>query len=305
MNWTAPDMDWNQIKAFLATVETGSLSGAARVLGLTQPTISRQIAALEKSLGVVLFERVGRSVALTPTGRDLLEQVRTMGDAANRLSLLASGQSQTVEGLVRITASDIVAAYVLPKVLHTLYDKAPGIQVEVIASNSINDLLRREADIAIRHVQPAQDDLVARRCSDNSAALYAADKFLQRYGRPRRREDLADLPFVGFTDADTLLTELNARGVPVTAGNFRWMTENLIVAWEMVRQGLGIGVMFHELAQNTPGVSQVIPDFDRIPVPVWIVTHRELHTSRRIRLVFDVLTGAFAGGAPLPDIPSR
>lgn len=299
MSWQLPNVDWNQIRAFLATVETGSLSAAARALGLTQPTLSRQIAGLEADLGVALFERVGKSLVLTDGGRALVEHVRAMGDAVGRMSLVASGQSQAVEGLVRITASDMNAAYVLPPLLRRLSETAPGIVVEVLASNEIDDLLRREADIAIRHVQPVQDELIARRLPDTEANLYAATDYLDRHGRPQSPADLRNHAFIGFSGRnEAFLQELQGRGLPLSMDNFRWITDSGIVEREMVRLGLGVGAMLTEVVARTPGIELVLPDFEPIPVPVWLVTHRDLHTARRIRLVFDFLAEALSGGMP-------
>mgnify|MGYP006171458711 CR=1 FL=1 len=156
------NLDWNQLKAFLETAETGSLSAAARKLGLTQPTLSRQVAAIEQRMGVTLFERVGKSMALTPTGLDLLEHARAMGVAAEALVLAATGRSQAVGGVVSVSATDVVAAILLPPLVRQLRDQEPGIAIEVISSNALSDLLRREADIAIRHVKPEQPELIAR-----------------------------------------------------------------------------------------------------------------------------------------------
>jgi DNA-binding transcriptional LysR family regulator len=281
--------DWNQLHAFLATVETGSLSAAARELGLTQPTVGRQVAALEQDLGVLLFERVGRSLTLTTAGRELFESARSMSEAASRLSIIASGQSQSIEGLVRITASDIVAAYTLPPILKRLHETAPGIEVEVIAANDVRDLMRREADIAIRHVLPEQPDLIARRCRGTSAHLYAATSYLDAKGRPSTGADLAEAEFIGYSETDGLVGELNARGVPITRRNFKWTTGSVVIAWQMIRQGLGIGVMFREVAEGAHGVEPVLPELPPFEVPIWLAVHRELHTSRRIRLVFDLL----------------
>ena len=281
--------DWNHLRAFLATVEAGSLSAAARSLGLTQPTLGRQVAALEQELGILLFERVGRALALTAAGAELFESARAMGEAAGRLSIIASGQSQSIEGRVRITASDIVAAHVLPPILKRLHEAAPGIVVDVVAANDVRDLMRREADIAIRHVRPEQPDLIARRCRGTTAHLYAATSYLDTHGRPMTGADLADENLIGYSEADGLVAELNARGVPVTRDNFRWTTTSVVTAWEMIRQGLGIGVMFRNVAEGAPGVEPVLPDLAPFDVPIWLAVHRELHTSRRIRLVFDLL----------------
>lgn len=284
--------DWNHLRAFLATVETGSLSAAARSLDLTQPTLGRQVAALEQELDILLFERVGRALALTAAGAELFESARTMGEAAGRLSIIASGQSQSIEGLVRITASDIVAAHILPPILKRLHELASGIVVDVVAANEVRDLMRREADIAIRHVRPEQPDLIARRCLGTTAHLYSATSYLDAHGRPTTGAELADENFIGYSEADGLVTELNARGVPVTRHNFKWTTGSVVTAWEMIRQGLGIGVMFRNVAEGAPGVEPVLPDLAPLDVPIWLAVHRELHTSRRIRLVFDLLAEA-------------
>lgn len=155
MKWQNAAFDWNQAKAFLVTAEERSFSAAARALALTQPTVGRQVSALEEALGVALFERIGRSLSLTPAGLDLLEHVRAMGEAAGLVSISASGQSQSISGQVCITASDVVSTYHLPPVVARLREVAPEIEIEILASNALQDLRRREADIAIRHVRPS------------------------------------------------------------------------------------------------------------------------------------------------------
>ena len=294
MIWDSVSFDWNQARAFLATAEEGSLSAAARALGLTQPTLGRQVAALEEDLGVVLFERVGRSLSLTQSGLDLLEHVRAMGDAANRISLAASGRSQAIEGQVSITASDAMSTYILPAVLKRLRDMAPEIEVEVVASNAVRDLRRREADIAIRHVRPEQPDLIAKLVRETTIHLYASTEYLERHGRPGSAAELSDAVFMGFEPADRLLSALTGLGLPLTRRNFKLTSNSGVVVWELVKQGLGIGPMLKEIAALTPGVECVLPDLDPFPVPIWLATHRELHTSRRIRLVFDLLAEAFS-----------
>ncbi|TAG75046.1 MAG: LysR family transcriptional regulator, partial [Burkholderiales bacterium] len=171
-------LDWNQLRAFLETADTGSLSAAARKLGLTQPTLSRQVAAIEQSMGVTLFERVGKAMVLTSTGLDLLEHARAMGSAADALSLVATGRSQAVGGVVSVSATDILASRILPPLVRRLREKAPGIAVEVITTDSLSDLQRREADIAIRHVKPAQPDLIARLVRDVDAYFYASEAWV-------------------------------------------------------------------------------------------------------------------------------
>ena len=294
MNWQSIAFDWNRARAFLVTAEEGSLSAAAKALGLTQPTLSRQVAALEEELGVTLFERLGRSLELTGSGLDLLDHMRAMGDAASRISLAASGQSQAVEGTVTVTASDAMAAYMLPDILKRVRDQAPGITVEVLASNDLHDLRRREADIAIRHIRPDYPDLIGRRVRDMSARLYASADWLEKNGTPRDVAEVNRAQFIGYAPPERLIEGLNGLGFALTRNNFRLISNSGVVGWEMVRTGLGLGVMVSEIADLTPEVETVLPDLDPFPVEVWLVTHRELHTARRIRLIFDLLVEAFA-----------
>ena len=289
MTWQNLNFDWNQARGFLATAEAGSLSAAARDLGLTQPTLSRQVAALEAALGVVLFERIGRSLVLTPGGMDLLEHFRAMGAAAGHIALIASRQGQGLEGSVSITASDAFSAYFVPPVLKRLREIAPGIEVEVIAANDLRDLQRREADIAVRHVRPTQAELIARLVCEWTAHLYAATEYLEAAGRPVVAGDLAGRVFIGFAPVDRLILRLNRMGLALVRDQFRYVTDNGIVAGEMIRQGLGIGVMPRPFAAHLPGVEMVLPDLPPIEVPFWLTCHKELLTSRRIRLVYDLL----------------
>lgn len=298
MSWKSVSFDWNQARAFLATVEEGSLSAAARALGMTQPTLGRQVAALEAQLDVVLFERVGRSLIPTQSGIELLEHVRTMREAANRISLTASGQSQTIEGQVRITASDMMSAHVLPPAIRRLREIAPLVEIDVVAANDIRDLQMREADIAIRHVRPKQPELIARLVNEATAGFYASTDYLARCGRPQSPQALSNHDFIGFGNNERLIEALAPLGVALTLKNFKVSSESGVVAWEMARGGLGIIVMSDTVAGKTRGIEKILPDNEPIGFPVWLVTHRELHTSRRIRLVYDLLAEFLAANSP-------
>ncbi|MCK0096599.1 LysR family transcriptional regulator [Yoonia sp. F2084L] len=295
MNWQAVSFDWNQVRAFLATAEEGSLSAAARALGSTQPTLGRQVSALEADLGVTLFERAGRSLVITTAGQDLLEHVQAMGDAASRISMVASGQSEDVAGHVSVTASDLLAAGFLPPVLKKLREDAPGIIVDIVASNRIENLTRRDADIAIRHVRPDQPDLIARQLTDATAGYYAATEYLDRYGRPQTATDLKNHVFVGPRDTTQMLEFLSLRGIDLSPAQFKANSDSGVVMWELMRAGLGIVVGPTGLWPETKGVERVMTHADPIAFPVWLATHRELRTSRRIRVVFDALAEAFTG----------
>lgn len=288
-------LDWTHIRAFLATAETGSLSAAARQLGLTQPTLSRQVAALEANLGLMLFERLGRSLALTDAGHELLPHGRKMVEGANGLSLAASAQAQSIEGTVRITASDVMSAFVLPPVLHQLRQQAPRLTIDIVAANDIRDLMRREADIAIRHVRPEQPELIARLVQEATAHFYAAPSYLERRGRPESFSALSAHDFVNFGDVQRSIDFLTPLGIDLSKDNFKIGSNSGLAAWELVRQGFGIGAMADDVARHSSGVERLLTDQPPLRFPVWLTTHRELHTSRRIRLVYDLLADYFSG----------
>lgn len=277
------------------TAEEGSLSAAARALGMAQPTLGRQVKTLEDELGVVLFERVGRGLTLTPSGLELLDHVRAMGDAAGRVSLAAGGQSQTIEGTICITASEIYSAHLLPPIVAKMRLELPGIEVEIVASNTTIDLRRREADIAIRNFRPTQPDLIARKIKDDKARLYAATTYLARLGDPQTAEQLSRADFIGFDTNSVLVDGLNKLGLSLTQKNFPVLTSNHLVHWELVKQGVGIGVFPESLGEAEPLVRQALSVLDPLVFPMWLTTHRELNTSKRVRMVFDLLAEELAG----------
>ena len=287
-------IDWNQLRAFLATAETGSLSAAARQLGLTQPTLGRQVSAIEEHMGVTLFERGNKAMALTPTGLDLLEHARAMGAAAQALGLAATGHSEEVAGVVTVSAVDAVAVHLLAPLVGQLRQQEPGIAIEVIASNALSDLLRREADIAIRHVKPEQPDLIARLICTATAGFYASGSFIKVHGHPLIAKDASHVPFVGSDRSGGFLRYLQQHGLPLLETNFSCYAESSLANWALVQQGLGIGTMFEDIARMTPGIVRVLDDVPPIHFPVWLVTHRELRTSRRIHLVFEALANGLA-----------
>ncbi len=289
MDWKSIKFDWNRARAFLVTAEEGSLAAAARALNMTQPTLGRQVAALEDELGVELFNRSGRGLELTPNGMMLVDHVRAMGEAANLVSLTASGRSQAVEGLVCISASDAFSTYHLPGMISRLKEKAPGIQIEIVASNELSDLRRREADIAIRHVRPEQPDLITKLVREPLANLYAASSYFENHDRPMSIDDLSNADFIGFENVDRSVAIYNEIGLPITKNNIKYNSGSVVVGWELVKHGLGIIIMSEEIALNTPNIEQVLENFESIQFPVWLTTHRELHTNRCIRIVYDHL----------------
>ncbi len=289
MNWQAVNFDWNQVRALLATLEEGSLSAAARALGLTQPTLGRQVAALEAHLDVTLFERSGRQLIPTPAALEIADHVRAMGEAATRLSLAATGQAQSVEGTVKITATEMYSAFVLPGFVAALRRSHPGIVIEVVATNSLSDLRRREAEIAIRNAEPTDPDLIARKIKTEAGGLFATRELIAQHGPFHEIADLTRAPFVGFGNTGEYIEALRARGVMVTRENFVTQSENHLVHWEMARSGLGFGINGWDVGVGCSDMEPVLRDVLSFEFPVWLVAPQELKTSRRVRIVFDAL----------------
>lgn len=292
------NIDWNLARAFLMTAEAGSLSAAARLMGLTQPTLSRQVAELEVQLGVTLYERIGKRLVLTEAGHGLLEHVRAMSEAADAMALAASGRSQAIEGRVRISATDGYSAYVLPELVERIRNEVPEVTIDLISSDSISDLRKREADIAIRFLRPDADELIGKLVRESTAHLYASKAWVKHKGLPPSPGAIASKDIVGFSEPELCAEYMRSVGVQAAADEFRLISDNAVVAWEMIKRGLGVGFMMREIADRTAGVVQLFPNAPPIPVPVWLVTHRELRTSRRIRAVFDLLANAFANLDP-------
>jgi len=289
MDRRAIKFDWNKARAFLVTAEEGSFSAAAIALDMTQPTVGRQVSALEKELGVSLFERTNSGLVLTQSGSDLMAQVKVMGDAATNLSLLASGHVDTVEGNVCISASEMIAAFILPPIINKLRRQYPKVEIEIIASSDTSDLSRREADIAIRNYRPTQQELIAKRVQNTLGHLYASKDYMQSLEHRHSPRDLNDAVFIGTDHSNRIISYLNKSGFHLNSSNFPVIVANHLVQWEMVKHGVGIGFMAADIGDKEPLVERALPTFPAFDTETWLVAHRELKTSRRLRIVFDYL----------------
>ncbi len=295
MDWRSITFDWNRARAFLVTAEEGSLAAAARSLGMAQPTLGRQVAALEKEIGLDLFTRRGRGLELTPNGINLLEHVRRMGDAATQFSLSASGKSDVLEGDVSITASELLATFMLSPMIEALRKAEPGIEIEINSTNEERDLNRREADIAIRSFRPTQPDLIAKRLCSVRGHLYAAKSYLQQLDNPQSIEELNKANFIDTEKPGRLMTLLNSQGFALSKKNFPVISNSHIVQWELVKQGMAITATVEQIGDNEPLVERIaLQQVPLITMDLWLVTHNELRTSRRIRRVFDFLVSEFS-----------
>jgi DNA-binding transcriptional LysR family regulator len=281
--------DWNLVRSFVAVGQSGSLSAAARSLGLSQPTIGRHVDELEKALGQVLFRRGKRGYELTVAGAALMQRGEAAVDAMAALSRRAAGQETSLSGTVRVAASEIVSAFVLPAIIARLGEAEPGIEVEIVASDRVENLLRRDADIAIRMVRPTQQDLVARKIADIPLGLCAAHSYLDQRGRPNGLEDLLSHDLVGFDRSDLILNGLAAYGMRLARDRFRMRTDSQIVYWQSVCAGNGIGFGQAPLIARTPVVEALLPEIKPPPLPMWLTMHSDVRSNPRIRRAADFL----------------
>jgi DNA-binding transcriptional LysR family regulator len=288
-------LDWTLVQTFVALVEAGSLGRAAAVLGTSQPTLSRRLAALEAGLGQSLFERTARGLRLTPAGQALRGPAERMREQAAQLRLAAQRHERTLAGTVRITASEAVSNFVLLPLLLQLRRERPEIQVELVPSDTVEDLLQREADIAVRMFRPTQPSLTVRRMADMPLGLYASRGYLDEHGAPTR-DTLHRHQWVGLDRADAMLAGFAAAGNPVPREFFGFRSDSSVLTWNAVCAGLGLGVGLQRVAERTPQVLRVLHDVRIAPLPVWLAAHRELRGTPRMRMVFDALARGLAGG---------
>jgi DNA-binding transcriptional LysR family regulator len=284
--------DWALVRSFLAVLDAGSLMAAARRLGAQQPTLSRHIAELEAQLGTPLFERTGRGVVPTAAAQAIADAARQMEAGADALARRLAGTRDATSGSVRITTSQVAASYLLPPVLAALQQAEPGIQVELVGSNQISNLLRREADIAVRMVRPAQGSLVARKLADLPIVAAAHRGYLQRQGTPRKLQDLLQHRLIGYDRDDTIERGFARLGVVLPREAFALRTDDQVAYGRLVASGAGIGFVAQYNLVHWPDVVALLPMLQIPPLPCWLAVHREIRGSRVVKRVFDFLAEA-------------
>ena len=294
MDWRSVKFDWNRARAFLVTAEEGSLSAAARALGMAQPTLGRQVDALEEELGVVLFERAGRGLTLTPAGLELLDHVRAMGEAAGRVSLTASGQAQSIEGTICITASEIYSAYLLPPIVARLRREQPGIEVEIVASNAAIDLKRREADIAIGLERPDKGRLYSRKLTDYTLHVYGSRRYLEENGPVTSRQDFARHPLIGYIPELIFTPELDYLGQIGDGLAPRLSSTNLFAQFHATRAGAGLCILPDFMAAGDTNLVPVLPGEVALVRTFWIIAHLDARDSARIQAVMSFIADEVA-----------
>ncbi|KQV55738.1 LysR family transcriptional regulator [Caulobacter sp. Root342] len=285
-------VDWERQRAFLAVIDTGSLSAlsaAARQLGAAQPTVRRRVEDLEGQLGVALFTRSPSGLTPTPLARELAQHARAMAIAAASLARAASAEADAASGAVRITASEVVGMEVLPSILADLREAHPGLVFELALTNRSEDLLRREADIAVRMVRPTQEALLAKRVGNITLGMHAHKRLLDAWGRPTSLDEARRLPLIGYETETIGVRAIKALGLDLRPDEFTFRTDNDVAQLAAIRAGLGLGLCQVGLAARDPMLERVLPEVFSFDLETFVVTHEDLKDVRRVRLVFDAL----------------
>jgi DNA-binding transcriptional LysR family regulator len=279
---------WDHFRTLLAVLGEGSLSGAARALGLTQPTVGRHIEALEAEFGAPLFTRSASGLAPTEIALALRPHAETMAAAAQALARTASGEADAVRGVIRIAASDIVGIEVLPPMLTGFHEAHPEVAIELALSNRQEDLLRRESDIAVRMVRPTQGALLAKRVGVVPLKLYAHRRYLAAHGAPASLYD-PSISAIGFDRENLMQQAMSERQLQFTRESFAFRADNDVAQLAALRAGYGVGACQAPIAHRDPDLVPVLEDAFRYEMEVWVAMHEDLKSSRRMRLMFDWL----------------
>jgi DNA-binding transcriptional LysR family regulator len=282
-------LDWSLVQAFLAVAEHGSLSAAARALGASQPTLGRQIRAIEEQLGVELFQRTDRGFTLTETGDALLPSARAMRRAVHDIELGAAGKGAGIEGTVRITASIVMATYHLPEIVAALRLDEPLIALELVPSDESSNLHFREADIAVRMYRPTQLDLVTQHLGELRLGIFASKSYAARRGLPKRPPELLEHDVVGFDRDAAILEGFRAAGFPVERGFFKLRTDDQVAYWQLVRAGAGIGFGQRVVGLRDPELVELPLELGLPRLPLWLTAHEAVRHAPRVARVWERL----------------
>ncbi|MEL6583224.1 MAG: LysR family transcriptional regulator [Pseudomonadota bacterium] len=282
-------LDWSLIRSFLAVAEEGSLSGAAQKLGLTQPTLGRHIRELEAATALDLFHRNPRGLTPTEEAFALLPAARAMRDASEALGLTVAGQSQALEGAVRITASETMALEVLPSLLAEIRATEPGISLDLLPTDTTQNLLFREADIAVRMFRPREPEVITRHIADLPIGLYVHRDLLPGGVVPTQIDELLTLPLVGRDRSLDLIEGYAAQGITLSRDAFQVRCDCNLTGVALVEAGCGMGAMLTMLGDRRPSLVRLLPDLQIPPLEVWLTAAEALRRTPRIRRVYDLL----------------
>lgn len=285
---SSPEADWRLIRAFVAVMRTGSLTKAAHSLGTTQPTVGRQIRELERLAGETYFLRRGNRLEPTDHAHAMFARANDVEGAVSGLARdLASPPS--ARGTVRLTTSATFGTFLIPRLVPELLASTPGLEIEIIATDVVQDLHRRDADIAVRFVAPAQPDLIARRVGSLTIGLYARPEYLDRHGRPQNADDLRQHVLLTSRNGAEVSVLTEHLGIAALQTRQPIRSDELLVRHGFLTAGLGIGPCHEWLAAKSPGLERVLPELELLRLPIWIVAHEDLRRSYSLRLVYDTL----------------
>ena len=286
-----PDLaaTWDLYKTFLAVMREKSLSGAAKQLGLAQPTVGRQIEKLEDELGVCLFVRSPRGLRATSIAHDLITHAETMASSAAALIRTASGGTREETGTIRLTAGEYIGLEVLPPMLAAFALRHPQIDLELSLTSRNQDLLQSEADIAVRMTQPTQKALVARRIGVVKLGLYAHRRYVEIAGLPKTLAELSNHRFIGFDRDFSILQSQAGFAATLRREDFRFRTDHVGAQIAAMRKGVGITACHKNIARLEPDLIPILADSVQIEREMWIVMHENARKTHRIRLMFDCL----------------
>ncbi|UVH57303.1 LysR family transcriptional regulator [Variovorax paradoxus] len=283
------NIGWELYRSFLGVLREGSLSGAARALGITQPTAGRHVAALEEALGVVLFTRSQTGLLPTEVALSLRAHAEAMESTAASLERAASSQGEGVRGVVRVSASDVVSVEVLPPIVARLREAHPALKVELVSTNRVQDLLQREADIAVRMVRPRQEQLVARRIGNIELGFHAHENYLARHGTPRKLDELAAHALIGYDQPTAFVRNAGKSLKGFTRDTFSLRTDSDLAQLALIRAGAGIGICQVALAKRNAALVRLMPRTFSLKLDTWVTMHEDLRNSPRCRAAFDAL----------------
>jgi DNA-binding transcriptional LysR family regulator len=302
---TKEDPGWELYRSFLAVLREGSLSGAARALGLTQPTVGRHVRELESSLGTVLFTRGQSGLRPTEAAHTLEPYAQTMAGAAAAIIRAISEKSFEARAVVRIAASEIMGAEVLHSILTDFRARHPRVIVELSLSDRVEDLLRRDADIAVRMVRPKQGSLVARRIGSVTAGLHAHRRYLHERGQPNNVTELAQHVLIGFDQETASIRALQRLGLKLRRDDFAFRTDSHLAQLSAIRAGFGIGICQTVIARRDSNLVRVLPNDFAFDLEVWITMHEDLRATHPMRTIFDYLAAALSDYVRAKRAPER
>ncbi|MBX9452464.1 MAG: LysR family transcriptional regulator [Mesorhizobium sp.] len=283
---------WDDQRIFLAVLEEGSLSAAARRLGLSHPTVRSRIETLEQQLGTVLFTRSVNGLTPTETAEALREPARAMALASEFFVRQASASGGEASGTVRISVPDFMGIEVIPAMLARLREAHPAIRIELSLSNLPADLLAQEVDVAVRTVAPKQDALIARKVAAIPLGFFASRSYVERRGRPASLAELADHDVIGPDRNRSDLAMVERLG-GLSRDRLVLRTDSHPAHVAAARAGVGIAVAQVPVGERDPNLVRILPDLDVMVLETWIVTHENLARVPRVRAVFDSLVESF------------